>query len=177
MFRESYDSVKMRGVSFDELMEVDQPSGAALFLRRNALNAVGLLDECFFMFFEEVDLCKRIRNAGYTIYLVPCARVTHYGGRSRRQNRARIIRPAAESMIRYFRKHEGPLRTSLFELAFRPLFALGVCIDAVRAGSKVLVSRLRGDRRARAAEKEEVFRAYAAFIKRDLLPFLLQLWE
>jgi len=175
MFRGSGRSVKMRGAAFDDVTEVDQPSGAALFLRRGALERVGLLDERFFMFFEEVDLCRRNKEAGYEIYLVPRARVTHYGGRSRRQNRARVIRPAAESLIRYFRKHEGPVRTGLFEVAFRPLFALGICADAARAGGRALVAGLRGDERA--AEKAEVFRAYAAFIKRDLIPFLVQMWE
>ncbi|MEI6633810.1 MAG: glycosyltransferase family 2 protein [Chlamydiota bacterium] len=176
-FRRSYDRVKMRGERFDEAMEVDQPSGAALFLRRSVLDRVGLLDEGYFIFFEEVDLCRRIRDAGCRIVLRPEARITHYGGRSRRQNRAAVILPGARSLLRYFRKHEGGMRSAFFDLAFRPLFALGICVDAAGAGLKASLYRLRPGKEKKAAEKEAIFAAYCAFIRRDLLFFLLSLWE
>ncbi|MDD5556506.1 MAG: glycosyltransferase family 2 protein [bacterium] len=174
LFRRACDEVRMRAVDFGAVTEVDQPSGAALFIRREALDEAGPLDERFFMFFEEVDLCRRLRDAGWIIFLLPEARVTHYGGRSRRQARARIIRVRAESMIRYFRKHEGGARAALFELAFRPLFALDVCIEAAGAAWKAAAGRLRGRGNARAMD---VLRADCSFIRRDLLPFLLGLWE
>lgn len=177
LFRAAYDRVKMRGVRFDEPMEVDQPSGAALFLRKSVLDQVGLLDEGYFIFFEEVDLCRRIRDAGRRIVLRPDARVTHFGGRSRRQARASVILPGAQSMLRYFRKHEGTARSALFELAFRPLFALGICLDAATAGLKAAIYRARAGKERKAAEKEAVFAAYRTFIRRDLLFFLLSLWE
>lgn len=177
LFRRAYDRVKMCGERFDEAVEVDQPSGAALFLRREVLDRIGLLDEGYFIFFEEVDLCRRIRDAGWRIVLRPEAVVTHYGGRSRRQNRAGIILPGARSLLRYFHKHEGGLRSALFELAFRPLFVLGVCVDAAQAGLKAGLYRLRPGKRKKAAEKQTLFVAYCSFIRRDLLFFLLSLWE
>lgn len=178
LFRRGYDSVKMRGERFDAVMEVDQPSGAALFLRQSVLAEVGLLDERYFMFFEEVDLCRRIKDAGHRIYLFPNARITHYGGRSRRQSRAEVILPGLQSMLRYFRIHEGPVKSALFDLFFRPLFAIGICFDAGRAALKVSFSRLRPHRGGGAvAEKEARLRAYCAFIKRDLVKFLTTPWE
>jgi N-acetylglucosaminyl-diphospho-decaprenol L-rhamnosyltransferase len=177
LFRRRYDFVKMRGVRFDTAMEVDQPSGAALFLRQSVLAEVGLLDERYFMFFEEVDLCRRIRDAGYRIYLFPGAHITHYGGRSRRQNRAEIILPGLQSMLRYFRTHEGMFRSSLFELVFRPLFAFGICFDAGRAALRISLYRLRPHRGNTMAEKEARLRAYCSFIKRDLIKFLVSVWE
>jgi len=177
LFRRRYDFVKMRGMRFDTTMEVDQPSGAALFLRQRVLAEVGLLDERYFMFFEEVDLCRRIKDAGYRIYLFPEARITHYGGRSRRQNRAQIILPGLRSMLRYFRLHEGIIRSSLFELVFRPLFVFGICFDAGRAALRTSLYRLRLHHSNRMAEKEARLRAYCAFIKRDLITFLVSVWE
>lgn len=177
LFRSAYERVKMRGERFESPLEVDQPSGACLFLRGEALERVGLLDEGYFIFFEEVDLCRRIRDAGYRIWLRPEARVVHLGGRSRRQNRAGVMLPAAQSLLRYFRKHGGAARSALFEVAFRPLFALGVCIDAAGAGAKAALYRLRPGREKKAAQRAEVFAAYRTFIRRDLLFFLLSLWE
>lgn len=176
-FRGAYDRVKMRGVRFDAPMEVDQPSGAALFLRKSVLDRVGLLDEGFFIFFEEVDLCRRIKDAGSRIVLRPEARVTHYGGRSRRQDRASVILPRVRSLLRYLRKHEGAARSAVFEIAFRPLFALGICADAASAGIKAALYRLRPGKEKKAARKEAVFAAYCTFIRRDLFFFLLSLWE
>jgi len=176
-FHKAYDRVRMRGEEFNGVREVDQPSGAALFLRGEALERIGLLDERYFLFFEEVDLCRRIKDAGYSIYLLPEARITHHGGGSRRQNRALTLRTGAESMLRYFRKHEGVVRSSLFEVAFRPLFALGVLTDAARAAANVGRGRLLGRDAKRIEEREDVFRSYLSFVRNDLYPFLLQLWE
>lgn len=177
LFRRSYDRVRMRGVTFDTVMEVDQPSGAALFLRRSVLDQVGLMDEGYFIFFEEVDLCRRIREAGHRIYLFPQARITHHGGASRRQNRVVALRAGAESMLRYFRAHNGKVRSALFELAFRPLFALGVCADASSAALKAARCRIRSCGPEERAKRDLLLNAYCTFITHDLLRFLLGLWE
>jgi len=176
-FRRSYDRVRMRGEVFDRIMEVDQPSGAALFLRQDALARVGLLDEGYFLFFEEVDLCRRIRDRGYIIHLFPEAQITHFGGGSRHQNRALTLRVSAESLLRYFRAHGGRLRSALFELIFRPLFALGILVDAGRAGLGAARVRLWPRDPGRDAAREMLFRSYCEFIRRGLFPFLMQLWE
>lgn len=177
LFRSAYDRVKMRGESFDAPMEVDQPSGAALFIRKSVLDRVGLLDEGYFIFFEEVDLCRRIRDAGFRIALRPEARVTHYGGRSRRQGRASVMAPRVRGLLRYLRKHEGAARSAAFEVAFRPLFAVGILADAAGAGCKAAFYRARRGKERKAARMKEVFDAHCLFIRRDLFPFLLSLWE
>lgn len=172
LFRRSYDSVKMRGASFEETMEVDQPSGAALFLRGAALEKVGILDDGYFIFFEEVDLCRRIKDAGYKIYLYPEARITHYGGRSRRQNRAGIIRPQAESLLRYFRKHKSKPWSTLFEIVFRPLFVAGVCAEAAGAALKTAFYWFCRRDDVKAAMKLDVLRSRLTFLRRDAFMFL-----
>nr|MBC8448123.1 glycosyltransferase family 2 protein [Chloroflexota bacterium] len=61
--------------------------GAALMVRREAIEAVGLLDEGYFMYGEEVDWCWRMQRAGWPLFCVPAARVVHHGGASTRQVR------------------------------------------------------------------------------------------
>ncbi|MFH1825935.1 MAG: glycosyltransferase family 2 protein [bacterium] len=65
-----------------ETKEVDQPMGAAILLRREALDKIGVFDENIFIFYDEVDLCYRLKKAGYRIFFTPEAQVVHYGGQS-----------------------------------------------------------------------------------------------
>ncbi len=65
---------------YDEPRHVDWASGAAMLLRSSALRDVGLLDEHFGLHMEEIDLCWRLRRAGYDIAVVPCSKVYHIGG-------------------------------------------------------------------------------------------------
>ena len=89
------------------LRRVDQPMGACLMVRRAALDQVGPFDERFFLFFEEVDLCRRLKSAGWDIYFVPQAQIIHCGGESIRQNYWRTAWLFHSSRYKYFRKHFG----------------------------------------------------------------------
>ncbi len=87
--------------------EVDWLSGACLMARREVIAQVGLFDEAFFMYSEELDWQKRIRAAGWHIVYLPTARVIHYEGKSSEQVIAlRHIR-FQKSKIRYMTKHHG----------------------------------------------------------------------
>ena len=63
---------------------VDWVAGASMIVRREVFDAVGLLDEHYFMYFEEVDFCLRARKAGWTCWYVPEARVVHLVGQGAR---------------------------------------------------------------------------------------------
>lgn len=90
-----------------EPIQVDWVSGACLLVRRMAVEQVGLLDEAMFMYFEDSDWCRRMRLAGWQIWYVPTAAITHIGGAGLRQNPA--ARRAYRASLRYFyRKHYGP---------------------------------------------------------------------
>jgi len=65
--------------------QMDHPLGACLMVRQETLDQVGLLDEAFFMYCEEIDWCWRIKKAGWQIWSQPAARVVHYAGQSTRQ--------------------------------------------------------------------------------------------
>jgi GT2 family glycosyltransferase len=85
--------------------EVDWLSGACMVVRRAAIDRVGALDEAFFMFNEDVDWCRRMKNAGWAVCYVPEARVVHHIGASRRKVAPKVIVERHRGMIHYFHKH------------------------------------------------------------------------
>lgn len=93
----------------DATGEADWVVGACILVRREAIEQVGLLDDGFFMYSEELDWQKRIKAAGWRVVYLPTARVTHYEGKSSEQVVAlRHIR-FSKSKVRYFHKHHGGL--------------------------------------------------------------------
>lgn len=100
----------------DRPREVDVVQGTCLILRREALDQVGLLDEDYFMYSEEVDLCHRLRRHGWRVYWVPGAAVVHHGGQSTRQTAAAMFLRLYQGKILYFRKHRGERAARCYKL-------------------------------------------------------------
>src|SRR3989344_2873008 len=92
--------------------------GTAFIIRKSVFKKIGGFDPKFFMYFEESDLCKRINDLGYGIYLLPQARVIHHGGKSTPKS-AHIKYIFATSRIHYFRKHYGLLPAMMVEFFAR----------------------------------------------------------
>jgi N-acetylglucosaminyl-diphospho-decaprenol L-rhamnosyltransferase len=86
---------------------VDWLVGACLLMRRSALDQVGFFDERFFMYSEEMDLCYRLRQAGWEVWYVPAAEVVHHEAASSSQDLFRRNVNFHESRYRFFRKHHG----------------------------------------------------------------------
>ncbi len=84
---------------------VDWVSGACLLVRRRAAEAVGLLDERFFMYCEDVDFCAALRAAGHRVLYDPSVTVTHLRGRSRASAPVATSRRYRESQLAFYRKH------------------------------------------------------------------------
>ena len=106
----------------DEPERVDWCSGASMMVRREVLESVGGFDERFFLYFEEVDLCLRIKAAGWEIWYVPDSRVMHVRGQSTGvtaldQAPQRLPAYWFESRRRYFVKHHGALYAGLADAA------------------------------------------------------------
>ena len=99
--------------------EVDVLMGACLLIRREVLDQVGVLDEDYFMYSEEVDLCYRIQRAGWRLYWVPEAEVVHFGGQSSQQAATEMFLNLYRSKIIYFRKHYGWLVTQVYKSILR----------------------------------------------------------
>jgi N-acetylglucosaminyl-diphospho-decaprenol L-rhamnosyltransferase len=90
----------------DEPFEVDWVSGACLMVRREVIQEIGSLDERFWMYWEDADICFRIKQRGWKVYCVPMAVVIHYEGRSvSRSASRRCIIEFNRSAYRYYRKH------------------------------------------------------------------------
>ena len=85
--------------------EVDWISGACMLARRAAVAGVGGMDEAFFMFNEDVDWCRRMKQAGWKVVYEPAAVVLHHVGASRSRVAARVIWSRHVGMIHYFHKH------------------------------------------------------------------------
>jgi GT2 family glycosyltransferase len=101
---------------FDEDCEVDSVIGACMILRRDALDEVGLLDEGYFMYSEEVDLCFRMKQAGWKVMFTPKATATHiWGGTSKRISNKTTFLRLFQSRIRFFRKHYGRTAVLLYK--------------------------------------------------------------
>jgi GT2 family glycosyltransferase len=100
----------MRDADHATALTVDWAIGACLLLRRAALEEVGLLDEAFFMYYEDTDLCRRMQSAGWKVFYEPAAVVQH---EHRRESASLIPRRATRahvhSLFRLFRKHRFPL--------------------------------------------------------------------
>jgi N-acetylglucosaminyl-diphospho-decaprenol L-rhamnosyltransferase len=90
--------------------EVDWISGSAMLLRREALDQVGALDEGFFMYVEDVDLCTRLREGGWSVLFSPEVEVVHEIGVSARGRSRPMAHAHSDSIYRYFVKHlaRGP---------------------------------------------------------------------
>jgi hypothetical protein len=92
---------------------VDHPLGAAMMARSEAVAEVGLLDEDFFMYCEEIDWAWRMKEHGWDVWLVPNAEVVHYGGASTSQARPETTAHLWRSRARLYNKHHGPLIQTL----------------------------------------------------------------
>jgi GT2 family glycosyltransferase len=80
-----------------------------MLARREVVEAVGGLDEGYFYYSEEIDWCRRIRAAGWTIVTAPAALVVHHAGGSTRQVSAQSFLQLHRSRARYFRRWHGPV--------------------------------------------------------------------
>jgi GT2 family glycosyltransferase len=125
---------------------VPQPMTSCLVVRRAALEQVGLLDERFPIFFNDVDFCFRLWAVGWEIWYLPAVRVLHHGGASTRQVRPRMIRESHRSLIAFYAKHyRGRLPALVYAATVaairlvgtvRWLWALGSGLWARAAGSR-----------------------------------------
>jgi GT2 family glycosyltransferase len=100
---------------YDQEMACDWTAGSFMLVRREALTAAGLLDERFFFYSEEVDLCLRIKRAGWEIHHLPQLTIVHYGGTTEASPRMEAQMAYARSQ--YAAKHFGPLRRRAFVAA------------------------------------------------------------
>jgi GT2 family glycosyltransferase len=130
-------SYRTEGLPDDQPSSVDQPMASAFLVRREALDRIGAFDEQFPLFFNDVDLCFRLKLAGWSILYDPRVRVVHVGGASTRQVRPEAIRRSHEGLRRFYAKHyRGKLPAPVY----------GAIVAAIAAGGAVRIAaaKLRG---------------------------------
>ena len=90
-------------------IEVDSVIGACMMVRKEAMDAVGLLDEDYFIFLEETDWCFRMHKKGWKVYHVPDARVFHLSGHSKKKTPGESQIEYYKSLYKFFRKNKDPV--------------------------------------------------------------------
>ena len=121
----------------DKPARVDWVSGASMMIRREVFEAIGLLDERYFMYFEETDFCLRAARAGFATWYVPQSRIIHLVGQSSGvtgTQRALRRRPKYwfESRHLYFRRNYGALKTLAADLLWTGGFAVNNVLQKLR---------------------------------------------
>ena len=122
---------------WDEPCQIEVVSGAYCMLRRKALDVVGLLDEDFFMYGEDIDLSYRVLKGGYHNYYLPVD-ILHYKGESTQKSSFRYVHVFYEAMLIFFRKHYSgmtfllslPIKTAIYAKALMAL--VGMLSDRMR---------------------------------------------
>jgi GT2 family glycosyltransferase len=136
----------------DASAEVEYLQGSCLLLRRSAIGE-RVFDESYFLYFEETDLCTRLRETGWKIFYFPGASIVHaVGSGAQHYDRERIVR-YHESFVVYLKKHTGAPRRFLFRVVLIArallrwaILSLGAAVNAARRAE--LLDRARGYFRA-----------------------------
>lgn len=100
-----FGKYKMTWWDYADERPVDQPMASALLVRSEALEQVGVFDEQFPMYFNDVDLCRRLWDGGWEVWYTPQVSYVHHHGASTRQVRREMIAESGRSFLRYYRKH------------------------------------------------------------------------
>ena len=145
VFARAYKQWMMMDFAYDTTQDVDQLMGAAILARTRLVRRLGGFDERFFMYFEEVDLCLRIKQLDQRVMFVPSACITHAGCRSAEQVPVKNNIMALTSLLKYLRKHRGRGPTFLFNLIFKPLVILRQVCDIVKGLATMVVSLVTWD--------------------------------
>ena len=101
------DNYNLTNLPDDGIYEIDCLTGAFMFMRKSALDGVGLLDETFFMYGEDIDLCYRIKNGGWKIVYYGESSITHLKGASSKKQKNKLIYEFYRAMYVYYKKHHA----------------------------------------------------------------------
>lgn len=145
----------MEDIPVDQTVEADWLLGACILVPREVVEKVGGLDEAYFMYAEELDWCRRLKNGGGRVVYGPVARVLHFVGKSSEQAvTARHIN-FQRAKLRYFRKYHGRLIAGLLRVHIILVFVWQLLLEA----TKGLLGSNRPLRRQRVNAYLEVIRS------------------
>lgn len=137
------------------ILDVDWVQGSALMLRRAVYEQIGGLDESFVMYSEELDWCRRAKDAGWRVVYLGTAQIIHHGGKSSDQVVARRHIHFQESKLRYFRKYHGWLAAAVLRIFLLLMYLWQLILEA----TKGLLGHKRDLRRERVRQYWQVLRS------------------
>jgi len=156
IFKDEYKKWVMKDFKHNRQMDVDQVMGSALMMRMSVIEQVGRMDESFFMYYEEVDLCYRIKQAGWRVVFMPEAVITHLGGRSTGQIPVRKRIMAMASLLKFFRKHRGKFVTGVFNCVFKPAIIVSDVINVATGAITYIFAVMALNKKGREKSIEKV---------------------
>lgn len=139
----------------DRVADVDWVMGAALMVRRAVVEQVGPMDEEYFMYSEELDWCRRIKDAGWRVVYYPRAEIVHYEGKSSEQAVTERHINFQRAKLRYFRKYHGWLVCSML----RAYLLLSYAVQLLLESGKGLLGHKRALRRQRVTSYWQVLKS------------------
>lgn len=112
---------------YDTTRQVDVIMGAFMLVRRELIDTIGMMDETFFMYSEEVDWCYRFKQAGSSVYFYPAVTCVHLWGGSSKAVKVESLLRLYRARVQFFRKHYGRLSAFLYKLilCFNALVRVG----------------------------------------------------
>ncbi len=156
IFKGQYKKWVMHDFNNDKQIDIDQVMGAALMIKKSIIEKVGIMDERFFMYYEEVDLCYRIKQAGWRIIFKPEAVITHLGGGSSGQIPVSKRIMAMTSLIKFFKKHRGTFVTRIFCCVFIPAIILRDLINIGTGTIKYIFATATLDEKSRKISADKI---------------------
>ncbi len=153
--RKLLDAYYVANAPDNAVLDVDWVQGSALMARREVYEQIGGLDTAFVMYSEELDWCKRAKDAGWRVVYLGKAQITHHGGKSSDQAGARRHIHFQESKLRYFSKHHGPGFAAMLRLFLLANYAVQIGIE----GAKSLLGHKRQMRNERIRVYWQVLRS------------------
>lgn len=123
----------MSDMDYSKTQEVDQVMGACFLIKKSALEQIGLFDEQFFIWFEEVDYCKRAKEKGFNVVYLATAHIVHYKGKSFSQVESpKKQRYINNSLLHYMNKHGSPLAAGIIALMYPISMLLSFAVHALQ---------------------------------------------
>jgi len=117
---------RMTWWSRDDVREVDVVTGCFMLVRREAIEAVGMMDERFFMYGEETDWCYRFKQAGWKVMFTPMSTIIHLGGQSSRKAKTEMMIRLRLSILQFIDKHYSRLKHKTAWLLIMLFFAVRI---------------------------------------------------
>lgn len=135
--RKKYGAYTAEYLGEDEVGEVDALMGAFMMIPRTVVDKVGMLDEEFFMYGEDIDWCYRIKEAGYKIMYYPKEKIIHFKGSSSKKKKAKTTYEFHRAMILFYRKHYN----DKYNIFIKILVYIGVALRMILSMIKNLFKK------------------------------------